>query len=378
MPNAATNLLDANIAHEVGLRRLANSTLDKVIAEINRAIPDLERQIRERIGWIAARGYNSSDFTLQRLEANLRGLKEVLRESYSAANKVLRGDMQALAKYEAQFQKAALSEAVGPTIAAKIGVSMPTPEMLRAIVTSRPFQGGLLRDWGRSLSEQAFSNVRQSIRTGLLQQESIDQIIRRTFGKAVRVKGQWVRQGGGFDIITRHAEAVTRTAAAHVTGAAKQAVYDANQDIVKGYIWSATLDSKTTEGCAIRDGKEWDRDYKPVGHSIPWEPKPRHWGCRSDVTARLATWKELGIDADELTGLERQSMDGKVPASTTYGDWLARQRETEIGKKRIFAFMGQRRGDAFIRGDLTFDDLFNSKGEFLSIEELARIEGIEL
>ena len=94
-----------------------------------------------------------------------------------------------------------------------------------------------------------------------------------------------------------------------------------------GYV-GLTLDSRTTETCRLRDGKQYSPiTHRPIGHSYPWlgGPGKAHWQCRSTSVPVTKSFKELGIDIDELPPAERASMDGQVPAETTYAQWIKRQ-----------------------------------------------------
>ena len=60
-------------------------------------------------------------------------------------------------------------------------------------------------------------------------------------------------------------------------------IFEKNE--VKYVEWISTLDSKTTQGCIIRDGLIYNYIKKlPYKHNIKWEePGIYHWGCRSFV-----------------------------------------------------------------------------------------------
>jgi hypothetical protein len=70
-----------------------------------------------------------------------------------------------------------------------------------------------------------------------------------------------------------------------------------------------------------------DDDHKPKDGGPPWleGPGKLHWGCRSTSVPVLKTWRELGIDADEVPQTTRASMDGQVPAKQTFEQWLKKQ-----------------------------------------------------
>jgi len=90
------------------------------------------------------------------------------------------------------------------------------------------------------------------------------------------------------------------------------------------------------------------------------------------------SWAELGlnpkIDAiydDFVKGGKRPSMDGVVPASTTYGDWFAR-----LSESRQKDILGQRRWSVWKEKGLSFTDLVDQRGRPLSVAALKRKYGV--
>lgn len=117
--------------------------------------------------------------------------------------------------------------------------------------------------------------------------------------------------------------------------------------------------------------KESDKEvevgtHKPIGHSIPWLQGPGrlHFNCRSTSAPRSKSWRELGIPVDEMTGKQRSSMDGAVPADMTYGQWLERQSDA-----RKLEVLGPTRFQLYKEGrDL--DSFYKPSGEWLTLEQL--------
>jgi hypothetical protein len=71
------------------------------------------------------------------------------------------------------------------------------------------------------------------------------------------------------------------------------------------------------------------------------------------------------LDIEDFSPATRASMDGQVPADTTYGEWLKNQstaRQDEI--------LGPERGALFRQGKLPLDRFANDRGKWLSLDEL--------
>lgn len=365
MPNLNQSLRDRVVRHELYLKRLANEEVRRTRELLVAAEADVQKQIERRMAWIAERGFDSSPFTLRRLEANLKEVRAVVRAAHRELGGQLRSSLIGVAKHEAGWAADAVAgELAG--VGVELGVGVAEGPLLNAIVNKQPFQGALLKDWAAKLGEDTYHAVRGAVRQGLLQGEAIGDIVRRLRGT----------QANGFKdgvlaIRRRNAEAVVRTAVSSVANSAREATWKANDDLVKGVQWVSTLDDRTTPQCQIRDGLVYTLDYEPRGHSVPWGDGPGalHWNCRSTSVPVLATWRELGIDAREVTGEQRAALDGMVPSTQNFGEWLGHMRDQgRLGL--VEEVLGKKRAAAFMAGQIKFKDLFNQKGDFLTLEQL--------
>ena len=94
-----------------------------------------------------------------------------------------------------------------------------------------------------------------------------------------------------------------------------------------------------------------------------------HFGCRSTSTPVLKSFRELGLDIDEVPESTRASLDGQVPQDTTFEGWLSRRTVGEQNEN-----LGVGRAKLWRDRDISFRDLMDANGRPLSLEELqARI-----
>ena len=87
--------------------------------------------------------------------------------------------------------------------------------------------------------------------------------------------------------------------------------------------------------------------------------------CRSTQAPVTKSWRELGVDMDEVPAGTRASMDGQVPAETTYLEWLGKQPagvQDEV--------LGPTRAKLYRDGKLPMDRMYGDKGQWLSIDQL--------
>ena len=108
MANLNQSLRDRVVRHELYLKKLANEQVRAVRELVTQAEVDIQRQIERRLTWIAERGFDSSPFTLRRLEANLREVRAVARATYREIGGKLKQDLTAVAKSEAEWAAGAV------------------------------------------------------------------------------------------------------------------------------------------------------------------------------------------------------------------------------------------------------------------------------
>lgn len=341
--SANQNLLDMAISHSIGLIRLSNATVRKIIALLNRSDDDLVRQLLKYDPTAVGASYSQ-----QRLVKLLDAIRVINAEAYSALKNELNKDLQALAVYETEFQ----TKMINSSTVINVDVVSPTPSQLSAAVNSRPFQGRLLKEWYSEMEDGAQKRLRNAIRMGFTQGETIQQMVTRVRG----TKANQFRDGI-LEVSRRGAEAMVRTAVTHTASAARDELYKDNDDLVKGVRWVATLDSRTTILCASLDGQVFPPDSGPR--------PPAHINCRSTTVPVLKSWKELGIKLADAPEGTRASMDGQVPASTTYQTWLENR-----PKEFQDDVLGATRGKLFRDGGLTLDRFIDRAGQEYTLEQL--------
>ena len=117
--------------------------------------------------------------------------------------------------------------------------------------------------------------------------------------------------------------------------------------------------------------KLYTLDGKPLGHAIPYlrGPGKIHFCCRSCEILITKSWEKMQIASGELSSVTRASMDGQVPAHTSYAEWLARQpyaRQEQV--------LGVTRAQMLRDGKITVPEMFNDAGEYLTLDELRRVD----
>ena len=159
----------------------------------------------------------------------------------------------------------------------------------------------------------------------------------------------------------RRAETIARTATNHVSNQTRKLSMQENDDVIDGYEWVATLDSRTSLVCAARDGqiyRDLDKDPKP----------PAHFNCRSTITMVVNPEYDLAQfgTIPEGTRPNKGPVGARnLPASTTFNDWLRLQPEPFQEK-----ILGKARARLFREGKMTLDKFIDDRGRVLTLQEL--------
>lgn len=320
------DLLDDLTRHEVYLRRWSNGTLRKVLALLKKS----DARIIERL-----LGEDMSALSRTRQEALLRDLRKLLDSAYTDATGVLHVDLEALARYEGEYQ----GDLFKKVLPVKLETVIPSANQIVAAVNSRPFQGMLLKEVYPELGASAFRKVRDTIRGGFVEGRTTDQIIRELRGTALQGY-----KDGILDKNKRDVEAVVRTAVNHTANTAREYIYKANTNLIQGIRWNSTLDGRTSAICRARDG---------IVYEVGKGPRPpAHFNCRSSTSPVTKSWRDLGFDIDELPPSTRASMNGQVPSDLTYDDWLRKQvrefQEEVLGKRKAELFRAGLKMERFV------------------------------
>ena len=358
MATVNQRLHDEQVGHAVDLQQFANGLVARIIALLNRSDADIAARLQ-----VALEGLPASAASVERLESLLQSVRLLNLNAYQAVERELTSELRALAEYEAGRQLELFRAVVPPQVITQVGVAAVNVEQVFAAAMARPFQGRLLREWAADIGETRMVRIRDAVRMGFVQQETVGQIVQRIRGTRARAY-----RDGLLEIDRRSAEAVVRTAVSHTAGYVRDRFMESNDDLVKALVWTSTLDTRTSEICMLRDGKQYKPGtYRPVGHSLPWlgGPGRAHWQCRSVAVPVLKSWRELGLDSDEVPASTRASMDGQVAPETTFASWLQRQSAT-----RQDQILGPARGRLLRQGGLTLDRFANDKGRWLTLDEL--------
>lgn len=331
--------------HGIDLLRLAAGESDDVAAMLDVLIPELERILR-RLDLTAA--------AKRDIDAALKEARALFATQYGAVADSMLTRLQDLARIDGQFAVESLGKVVSHRLKAV------SANRLSRAVANMVIQGAPSADWWSRQGAAAAFRFSQLVRAGFASGQTTDEIVRQVVGGR--------DEPGILAVSKREARALVHTSIQTVANQSRMEVFQANSGDngpVRGYRQISTLDSHTTVICMAYDMKTWDLEYRPVGHDLPYNTGcPRHFGCRSVIVPWMKTYRELGLDIDEIEST-RASMDGQVSDRLDFGEWLK-------GKSRAFQDekLGPGRADLWRRGVITLSDLLDLRGNPLTLEQL--------
>ena len=351
---ANEEIRDRAIRHALELGRYSNGLVQKIVLLLNSMDEDLSAKLVAGLAGIDERGISLSVSAQKRLVRLLDELRALNSAIYERVADKLSDELLGLARVEAAFQAQSISAFLPPAFATAI----PTPNRLKVIVETSPMEGSLLSSWTKGMEQGRIDRIEAAIRKGLVQGSSTDDIVR-----SIRGTKRLNYEDGILQISRRSAQSVVRTAATHVANVSSQETWKKNERVVRGWQFIATFDSRTTITCASLSGKVF-----PVGEGpIP----PRHVGCRSTSIAVTKSWKELGVDKDELSPSEKASMDGQIAGDLRFDDWLKQKGEKTQGE-----ILGPARAALFRDGKLDLQSFVKNDGTVLTLDQLAKLHNL--
>lgn len=330
--------------HELYLARLATQLLNAHI------YPSLTEAYKAaRLILLDAEAINSPA-QLNKITAAIRkATNETIAKSWEDAT----AELEQIAIYEAGYyaalvggyQDARLKTPADKQIAGYVA------RALMSLTSGDRVQSGVWSDYVGAQIASVGNAYDSSVKAGFANGETVSQIAGRL---RITTDG----------LLTREAEALARTGVQHYANRAREAMAEANADVIEFRVYWATMDNRTTTLCAGRHLKKWKMD----DNKFP--DIPAHYNCRSSWVftvygqdgkvdgPRAAIGGNKGEDAAEAFERRQDRTDkkikyrgkkdksifnpGQIAANTKYDDWLRKQpawfQDSALGATRAKLF----------------------------------------
>ena len=345
--------LTRNVQWRYRLDQYEDATIAEMLKTVRSTVAEIKREIFD------GDAPENADALISELEALSAGLRKQIGEDVAT--------MSSVAGEYSVAEHAAIMSLDGAVKINTVALSAAQfREFLGGPTQGTPLPAWVDAAWGEAVSEK----IRRNLNVAVLRGEG--------YQKAVR----GLLDAGLADFSEREAITIARTYVQTANVAAQMSVYQANDDLVKAWRWSAVLEpgySKTGRGtclvCAARDGREYPLGGGP---SIPAHPR-----CRCVSIGVTKSWRELGIDRDEIEAAIRPYTirpDANIDAGGMrtiiesgrhqgdYASWWAKQspdfRRNAVGPGRF---------ELLEAGKIRFEDLVDAQGHQRTIKELLQL-----
>lgn len=312
-PDALVNIA---VRNQVLLERLKAGQVKDIAAAIAAAEAELVKVIKgldvNLVGELSYKQFNSLLTQLREAETSMM---EPEADRFGAA-------MEDLADMEAEQE----ARSIGRLLANK-ALSIPDAGDAYKAALKNPISatGELLQPFVDNMVPSQLKKTEALMRRAHTEGWTVQQAVQGLRGTAARNF-----KDGITSLKTRQAEALARTALQHTSNAARQETWSRNADVIDGYQWLSTLDSRTTEQCQALDGQKFKLGKGPT--------PPIHIGCRSTTVPDIND----GLDFLDK-GATRSSVNGPVAADKTFFEWLKDQDrsyiEETLGPERASLFL---------------------------------------
>ena len=322
-------------------RRL-NSEISKILSRSDRAVATLIR-----------------NGDLSALKELLPALETQIFHAYEEVSSLYNDDIRKFISNEVDFNQKLLKRNVGDALKLKKPSKL---DIRKAVIGSRirvgktatPNFEGHMSGLAKAEFRQVRAGVRQALALGLTEKQAVDYIYKNPKFPAP-------------NRLTRNqARALLRTSITDVQTYTSLETFRANGDIIQRFKYVATLDNRTSPICRSLDGNIF---Y--VNDASALRP-PQHYNCRSTIVPVVMGYEEIeGVLKKKGVPLgKRASIDGQVPATTNYQNWLFNQPYEQqlrvLGNIDIV--------DQFRKGRVTVNALVANTGRSLSVGAARRAD----
>jgi len=330
-------LIDSATRHQIFVQRYAAGREREAQISIERMIDEVSKRLSGEL----------TEYSQARLTTLLADLQIASQKLLEALGEDIKSEAIDFAQYEAEFNQKMMQQGIDAD------VSVPAAAQLSSAIYTSPMklvprETYTIADALSMFSRKKANQIVQTIKDGVALGDTNALIQTKLSEIGVLQKQQ--------------AATLTRTITNHVSTEARYITLFENQDLMEGYEWVATLDSRTTLICGSRDGIVYE--------FLSTNPRPpAHFSCRSTIVPKVKREYDL---LSEVTGNRPSAgADGKKPisASINYGSWLSKQParfQDEI--------LGTSRGKLFRAGGLKIDKFVDTSGMQYNLDELRKLE----
>ena len=257
-------------------------------------------------------------------------------------------ELKALAGTSSKFHNNTLKQSLGKVYRSKVYTGLKVNDL---IINS----AGTYSEQIASISLSQQRKIKDVVRKGMIDNLAVNKIAKNV--------------GSSIDLPTAQLKTLSRTAITETSSNISNASYKLNEDVIDGYQYVATLDSRTSLICSRLDGKVFRLDSKTGVRP------PQHFNCRSTTVPIVKSYNDIKntsssrISKRRLSRLntsKRAAFNGQVPGKMNFEEFL-RQQDLEF---KLAVLGNKRRVDIFDLGKLKFTQFSTKNGQLISVSRL--------
>tara|TARA_X000001382_G_scaffold89586_1_gene64248 strand:- start:527 stop:2419 length:1893 start_codon:yes stop_codon:yes gene_type:complete len=280
-----------------------------------------------------------------------RALTLETRKTYRKIYRNGIAELKALANTSSKFHSNTLKQSLSKVYRSKVYTGLKVNDL---IINS----AGTYSEQIASISLSQQRKIKDVVRKGMIDNLAINKIAKNV--------------GSSIDLPTAQLKTLSRTAITETSSHISNATYKLNEDVIDGYQYVATLDSRTSLICSRLDGKVFRLDNKTGVRP------PQHFNCRSTTVPIVKSYEDIKntsssrISKRRLSRLstnKRASFNGQVPAKTNFEEFL-RQQDYNF---KLAILGNKRRVEIFDLGKLKFTQFSTANGKLVSISRLEEL-----
>ena len=377
MPSIQDQLRDVFVSRAFDLEKVKTASAKG----ITKLLEDLMREIERELQNADPTGVKRTVYQQERLNKLFNMADKTIKSQYKGINGIMKNELMTLAEIEGVFA----AKAINAVLKVDVLDYVVSREVLEKLATETLIEGAPSAEWWSKQALSLQDEFKRVMRVGVAKGETLQQMSARVMGtqkpSLLGVRGRipgvtdeaiagLTYEPGLLKKAKRNSEALVRTSFQTVMGEARQDVYRANSDVIKGTEYVSVLDQRTTKYCIAYDGSKWNLNGVPIPPTkLPFKQPPElHWGCRSILVPLMKSLEEiLGVPGmSEMSASTRSSIDGQVSSNLTFNEWIkARPVEEQI------KILGKGRQKLYADGKLTLADMLNPKtGQVMSLKAL--------
>jgi len=347
------DLYDRSIGHALDARSFENS----VVTQHKGIIEDFRKDLRKASSGV--------DFYKAKERKNfLAAFEKKNAKLISSLSNSAAEEIRDYARAAVDFQVSSIEKGYKQHASSIFKVKRPrTNDILNDIVGTNIYEDGKDKSTGmrqqyNRIGKGQLLRVNTALKNGLKDGLSNDEIIAKLMKSTKLTEAQ--------------ARTLVRTGITNAQTKSFIASMQSNSAVIKGYRFTATLDSRTSRICAHHDGTVYGLE------DTQWFP-PLHWNCRSTVTPVVKSFEELldekpdGVKLQVLRKLKPKqvkALRGYPPERETFDRWLRRQpHETKLKILETDDNI-----ELFQSNNLPLNNMLNNKGKLHTIAKLRKLD----